>query len=86
MDGIGRGEIWGTDEDEHILNITEEIRSGQGDVARLLEIAKELHQRRKELYMGPILEKMKPSHHYDSIRTSWETNQVLNGFDKLDSG
>jgi hypothetical protein len=84
IDGIGRGDVWGTDEDEYILNITAEIRNGQENVARLYEIARELHQRRKELYAGPSRNVTEPKQLYDRLQTSWDTRQVLDGYDKLD--
>jgi hypothetical protein len=62
---IGRCYVLGTDEDEYILNITEEIRNGQDNVVRLYQIAKELHQRHKELYVGPSQEVMEPRQLYD---------------------
>jgi hypothetical protein len=61
-----------------------EIRNGQANVVRLYEIAMELHQRSKELYVGPSRDVTEPRQLYDSVQTSWNTCQVLDCYDKLD--
>ena len=45
LDWIGHGTIWGTDNEEYILNLMDELRNGPGDTPRYFTIASKLQDR-----------------------------------------
>ena len=79
MDYIGDGVIWGTENEEYILNLINELQNDPEDTPRYFKImiAHEFRELSKELYDRSIGSTVYNEYLHDSPHGFWSIRRVL---------